>query len=131
MTDQTQQLKTNHSVRIAILSTGERVLCLFGDVKSDEGKIIGYKILYPFVLQLGEMDETGNLPIRYSRWCPYSPVQEFRLNGEHIISVTFPDNAILENYVRELETFGVPADKLFYDEELENGNNGEPTEAGE
>ena len=44
MTDQTQQLKTNHSVRIAILSTGERVLCLFGDVKSDEGKIIGYKI---------------------------------------------------------------------------------------
>ena len=45
--------------------------------------------------------------------------------------MTFPDNAILENYVRELETFGVPADKLFYDEELENGNNGEPTEAGE
>lgn len=130
MTDQTQQLKTNHPVRIAILSTGERVLCLFGDVKSEDQKVIGYKMVYPFVLSLGEQDENGNLPIRYSRWCPYTPVQEFRINGEHIVSVTFPDNNILDNYLSELATLGITQDQIFYPEET-NGDNSEPAEAGE
>jgi hypothetical protein len=128
---QTQtQLKVNHSVRIAILSTGERILCLFGDVKDDQKRTIGYKVIYPFALGLGDKDENGNLPIRYSKWCPYTPVQEFRINGEHIISVTYPDNAILENYVSELEEYGLTKDQIFYPEES-NGDNSEPAEVSE
>ena len=126
-----QPLKTNHPVRIAILSTGERVLCLFGDVKDDQQRVIGYKIVYPFALSLGGQDQDGNLPIRYTKWCPYTPVQEFRVNGEHIISVTFPDNAILENYISELETYGLTREQIFYPEAPKDGDNSEPAEAGE
>lgn len=130
MEDQTtNQLKTNHNVRITILSTGERVLCLFGEVRGDDSKVIGYKMLYPYTLNLGEVQEDGTIPIKYSRFCPYSPVQEFRVNGEHIISVTYPDNTILDNYVTELESFGITKDKLFF--EVTDGDNSEPAETAE
>lgn len=129
------QLKTNHIVRIAILSTGERVLCLFGDVKDDSNRIIGYKMVYPFSLSFGEQLEDGTFPIKYTKWCPYTPVQEFRINGEHIVSVTFPDNNILDKYIEELKSYGVPVEKIFFEEnnneETVDGNNGESSQAGE
>ena len=124
------QLKTNHNIRIVTLTTGERVLCLFGEVK-DEGKVVGYRLIYPFALSLGDPNEDGTIPIRYSRWCPYSPVQEHRISGDHIISVVYPDNSILGNYTTELGQFGLTEDQIFYPEEAPNGDNSEPTEAGE
>jgi hypothetical protein len=123
------QLKTNHNIRVVTLTTGERVLCLFGEVK-DEDRVVGYRLIYPFILSLGEPNEDGTIPIRYSRWCPYSPVQEHRISGDHIISVVYPDNGILDNYVSELAQFGLTEDKIFYPEET-NGDNSEPAEAGE
>jgi len=126
---ETNQLKTNHNVRVVNLTTGQSVLCLFGDVRDDD-KVIGYRMIYPFSLTLGEQAEDGTIPIRYSRWCPYSPVQEHRISGDHIISVVYPDNGILENYVNELKTFGFTEEQLFYSEET-NGDNSEPAEAGE
>ena len=130
MEETQQQLKTNHNTRIVILSTGERVLCLFGELRGDDSKVIGYKMLYPYALTLGNPQEDGTMPINYTRWCPYSPVQEYRVNGEHIVSVTYPDNNILENYVTELESFGIPRDQLFF-EEQPNGDNSEPNQAAE
>ena len=32
-------LKTNHNIRIVTLTTAERVLCMFGDIKDDEEKV--------------------------------------------------------------------------------------------
>ena len=127
--EETKELKTNHNARVAILSTGERILCLFGEVRADDDKVIGYKLLYPYALTLGTPQDDGNIPINYARWCPYSPVQEYRVNGEHIVSVTFPDNKILDNYVTELESFGIPKDQLFY--EVDNGDNSKPDQVAE
>jgi hypothetical protein len=123
------QLKTNHNVRVVSITTGEKILCLFGEVK-DEERIVGYRLIYPFTLSLGEPNEDGTIPIRYSRWCPYSPVQEHRIAGDHIISVVYPDNGILDNFVGELKQFGLTEEQIFYPEET-NGDNSEPTEAGE
>jgi len=102
---------------------------LFGEVK-DEDRIVGYRLIYPFSLALGDVNEDGTIPIKYSRWCPYSPVQEHRISGDHIISVVYPDNGILDNYVGELKSFGFTEEQLFYPEET-NGDNSEPAEAGE
>lgn len=130
------ELKTNHSVRVVTLTTAERVLCLFGEVRDDEQKVIGYRMLYPFILDLSEPNEDGTIPIEYRRFCPYSPVEEHRLSGDHIISVVFPDNGILDNYVEKLEEFGFPKDQVFFEEQTEvveetDGDSSEPTEAGE
>ena len=114
-----------------ILSTNQTVLCLFGDIKDSNEQVIGYKMLYPFTLALGDTNEDGTIPITYSRWCPYTPVQEFKLNGEHIVSVTFPDDGILTNYVGELAQYGITDADLFFTEEQVNGTDSEPDQAAE
>ena len=127
-----EALKTNHSVRVVTLTTGERVLCLFGDIREEEeGKVVGYRMLYPFTLSLGEPNDDGTIPIQYARFCPYSPIEEHRMGGEHIISVVFPDNGILDNYVTKLKETGMTDEQIFYPEEAPDGSEGEPAEAAE
>ncbi len=127
-----EALKTNHSVRVVTLTTNERVLCLFGDIREEEeGKVVGYRMLYPFNLSLGEPNDDGTIPIQYERFCPYSPIEEHRMGGEHIISVVFPDNGILDNYVAKLLETGMTEDQIFYPEEAPNGDNSEPVEVAE
>ena len=131
MTEQTKELRTNHNVRIVMLDTKETLLCLFGDIKGEEDKVIGYRLLYPYVLSLGDPNDDGTLPINYTRWCPFTPVQEFKIPGEHLIAVTYPDNNILDNFVTELGKFGITEDQLFFKPEDVNGSEGEPAEASE
>ena len=131
MTEQAP-LKTNHNVRIVNLTTGANVLCLFGDVRNEqeENRVVGYRMLYPFTLTLGDPNDDGTIPIQYSRFCPFSPIEEHRLGGEHIISVVYPDNGILGNYVAKLKEFGLEDGQIFFEEETD-GDNSEPAEAGE
>ncbi|MEK9894656.1 MAG: hypothetical protein VW454_06810 [Pelagibacteraceae bacterium] len=125
------QLRTNHNIRLVILDTKETILCLFGEIPDSEKKtVIGYRVMYPFVLSLGTANEDGTIPISYTRWCPYTPVQEFKMTGDHIISVTYPDNNIVDNYVSELAQYGITEDQLFYKEEV-NGDQRELVEAAE
>ena len=39
-TPETPQLKTNHNVRVVKLTTNETLLCLFGDIKGDDDKVL-------------------------------------------------------------------------------------------
>lgn len=130
MTEQAP-LKTNHNVRVVNLTTGANVLCLFGDVRDAEEKVVGYRMLYPFSLTLGMPNDDGTIPIQYSRFCPFSPIEEHRLGGDHIISVVYPDNGILDNYVNKLKEFGLQEDQIYFAEENTDGDNSEPTEVGE
>ena len=127
-----QQLRTNHNIRIVTLATGERVLCMFGDVREQEDttKVVGYRMLYPYTLSLGTPNEDGSIPIHYERWCPFSPQEEHRMSGEHIISVVFPDNNILDNFTKRLNDLGITDDQIFIPEE-EDGDNSEPAETSE
>ena len=122
MTEQTK-LKTNHNIRIVNLTTGENVLCMFGEVRDDNEKVIGYRMLYPYALGLGEENEDGTIPISYTRWCPFSPVEEHRLGGEHIISVVYPDNGIVDNFANRLREVGLKDEQIFFEES--NGDNSE------
>ena len=124
-------MKTNHNIRIVNLATGDNILCIFGELRNeeDENKVVGYKMVYPFKLSLGEVNkDNGTIPINYQRWCPFSPIEEHRLGGEHIISVVFPDNNILDNFVNRLKETGVKEEQIFW-EDPQNGNNSEPAEA--
>ena len=123
MTEQTK-LKTNHNIRIVNLTTGENVLCMFGEVRGDEDKVIGYRMLYPYALGLGKENEDGTIPISYTRWCPFSPVEEHRLGGEHIISVVYPDNGIVDNFTKRLREVGLKDEQIFFEES--NGDNSKP-----
>jgi hypothetical protein len=133
------ELKTNHDIRIVTLVTAERVLCIFGDVRGPEETVVGYRMLYPFILTVFKANEDGSIPVQYSRFCPFSPVEEHRLSGEHIISVVYPDNGILDNYVERLKEIGMTEDQIFVTqssdtettEEVLNGDIGELIQTGE
>ena len=118
-------LKTNHNIRVVTLVTGEKVLCLFGEVRENE-QVVGYRLIYPFVLSLGQVNEDGTLPINYTRWCPFSPVEEHKVGGTHIMSVVYPDNQILDNFIGKLKDSGFTDEQLFFEEET---NGSEPSEA--
>ena len=126
MTEQIK-LKTNHNIRVVNLTTGDNVLCMFGEVRGDEDKVIGYRMLYPYKLTLGKENKDGTIPINYSRWCPFSPIEEHRMGGEHIISVVFPDNGIVDNVASRLREIGLTDEQIFVEET--NGDNSEPAEA--
>ena len=119
-----EPLKTNHAVRIVILESREQLISLITEDKNSNGESVGYKLLWPFMLGLGEPNEEGDLPIRYQKWCPFTPIQEFQIKSSSIVTVAYPDNNILDNYIAELESYGVPRDKLFF--EVNNGDNSEP-----
>jgi hypothetical protein len=124
-------MKVNHPVRVVTLTTAERVLCLFGDVRDEENKVVAYKLVEPFTLKLGDTQEDGSMPVRYQRWCMFSPEREYLLSGTHIIAASIPDQNILETYVSELEEkAGITRDQIFVEEETD-GDNSEPAEAGE
>ena len=57
MSDEQQELITNHNIRIVTLTTAERVLCLFGEIKGDDDKVAGYRLVYPYLLSLGQINE--------------------------------------------------------------------------
>lgn len=133
MTDTNQQkkqvrMRTNHNVRLVITKTDKTILCLFEEIQK-EGSLLGFRIVYPYILSLGERNEEGDIPVTYTRWCPYTPIQDFKINPETVTTVTFPDDNILENYVTELGSFGITPDQIFYEEE--NGNSSEPVEISE
>ena len=127
------EMRTDHNVRIVNLTTGDQILCLFGEVRNEEEKVIGYRMIFPYTLTLGAPNEDGTMPITYERWCPFSPQEEHRLSGDHIISVVFPDNSILDNYAGRLkEQAGLTDDQIFIpQEEVTDGSEGEPAEASE
>ena len=125
MAEQTQ-LKTNHNIRIVNLATGDNVLCMFGEVRGEDDKVIGYRMLYPYALGLGKENEDGTIPISYTRWCPFSPVEEHRLGGEHIISVVYPDNGILDNFTNRLHEIGLTDEQIFFPKEVKDGDSSEP-----
>tara|TARA_B100000900_G_scaffold390979_1_gene385154 strand:+ start:1558 stop:1950 length:393 start_codon:yes stop_codon:yes gene_type:complete len=127
MSDEQQELITNHNIRIVTLTTAERVLCLFGEIKGDDDKIAGYRLVYPYLLSLGQINEDGTIPINYSRWCPFSPIEDHRISGEHIISVVYPDNSIVNNYAERLKELGLTEEQIFY-EVKKDGDSSESTE---
>ena len=124
-------MKINHPVRVVTLVTGERVLCLFGDVRNEEdNSVVAYKLIEPFALTVGDPQEDGSMPIKYNRWCMFSPEREYLISGTHIIAASLPDQNILDTYVAELEEkAGISRDQIFVEEP--DGDNSEPVEATE
>ena len=64
----------DHNVRVVTLTTGEHVICNFGQVREDqdgESKFVAYQLLYPLVLTLSEStneeDGTQTFNVTYRR----------------------------------------------------------------
>ena len=126
-TPQEPPVQIEHNIRVVHLTTGEHVVCNFGQIR-EEDKFVAYQFLYPLVLSLSEGDgETFN--VTYRRWNPYTPYEDHRVNPQHVLAAMPPAEDILQNYVGKLKEAGIDLSFL-----PNNGNDilgitdGEPTQ---
>ena len=126
-TPQEPSVQIKHNIRVVHLTTGEHVVCNFGQIR-EEDKFVAYQFLYPLTLSLSEGDgETFN--VTYRRWNPFTPYEDHRVNPTHVVSAMPPAEDILKNYVAKLDEAGIDLSFL-----PNNGNDilgktdGEPTQ---
>ncbi len=100
----------DHNVRVVHLTTGEHVICNFGQVREEEN-FVAYQLLYPLALALsqGENDSNGleTFNVTYRRWNPFTPYEDHRINPQSVVSAMPPAQDILVNYVTKLKEAGV------------------------
>ena len=126
-TPQEPPVQIEHNIRVVHLTTGEHVVCNFGQIR-EEDKFVAYQFLYPLTLSLSEGEgETFN--VTYRRWNPYTPYEDHRVNPQHVVAAMPPAEDILQNYVGKLKEAGIDLSFL-----PNNGNDilgitdGEPTQ---
>ena len=126
-TPQEPSVQIKHNIRVVHLTTGEHVVCNFGQIR-EEDKFVAYQFLYPLTLSLSEGEgETFN--VTYRRWNPFTPFEDHRVNPQHVLAAMPPAEDILQNYVAKLKEAGIDLSFL-----PNNGNDilgitdGEPTQ---
>ena len=104
-TPQEPSVQIKHNIRVVHLTTGEHVVCNFGQIR-EEDKFVAYQFLYPLTLSLSEGDgETFN--VTYRRWNPFTPYEDHRVNPQHVLAAMPPAEDILQNYVAKLKEAGI------------------------
>ena len=95
----------DHNIRVVHLTTGEHVICNFGQVQ-EQDKFVAYQLLFPLSLSLSEAQD-GSFNVTYRRWNPYTPFEDHRVNPTTVIAAMPPAQDILTNYVGKLKEAGV------------------------
>ena len=95
----------DHNIRVVHLTTGEHVICNFGQVQ-EQDKFVAYQLLFPLSLSLSEAED-GSFNVTYRRWNPYTPSEDHRVNPTTVIAAMPPAQDILTNYVSKLKEAGV------------------------
>ena len=107
MTETPQQppVTIEHSIRVVHLTTGEHIVCNFGQIR-EEDKFVAYQFLYPLTLSLSE-GENDTFNVTYRRWNPFTPYEDHRVNPQHVVAAMPPAEDILRNYVAKLDEAGI------------------------
>ena len=126
------QPKIDHNVRVVHLTTGEHVICNFGQVREEEA-FVAYQLLYPLALALSQGDDDANgqetFNVTYRRWNPFTPYEDHRINPQSVVSAMPPAQDILVNYVTKLKEAGVALTFLPNEgNDILGITNGEPTQ---
>ncbi len=102
--------KIEHNVRVVHLTTGEHVICNFGQVREDDN-FVAYQLLYPLALALSQGENAADgqetFNVTYRRWNPFTPFEDHRINPQTVVAAMPPAQDILVNYVTKLKEAGV------------------------
>ncbi len=131
-TQNQEQPKIDHNVRVVHLTTGEHVICNFGQVREEEA-FVAYQLLYPLALALSQGDDDSNghetFNVTYRSWNPFTPYEDHRINPQSVVSAMPPAQDILVNYVTKLKEAGVSLTFLPNEgNDILGITNGEPTQ---
>ena len=120
------------SIKICVLSDGERVIGDFYEVSSVFKKVVGYAIIHPQIISMtrtvpstiGKQTNEPQFNVQFSPWNPFAKNQFFKLNMDRVVSVNDPREDIeqiykeqfyVENYLDELIQ-DEPLERIIYDD---------------
>ena len=100
--------KLNPSV--VVLKTGEKLITILQEAFEGEGeekKGICLVMNYPYELSLisvpNEEDPEKDLQVKFSKWCPYSIENSFRIPYDGILTIGTPDPGLAQAYQAKVE----------------------------
>jgi hypothetical protein len=115
MSEETAQLNPS----IVVLRTGEKLITILQEVYDGEGedrKGVCLVMNYPYTLELLKIENEDNaeqdLQVKYSKWCPYSIENTFRIPYDGILTFGSADPGLAQAYIAKVE----------YAKSLENAN---------
>jgi len=94
---------------IVVLKTGEKLITILQEVFEGEGdtkKGVCLVMNYPYELSLiavpNEEDPEKDLQVKYSKWCPYSVENSFRIPYDGILTIGTPDPGLTSAYMAKV-----------------------------
>lgn len=95
---------------IVVLKTGEKLITILQEVFEGEGddkKGICLLMNYPYELSLisvpNEENPDKDLQVKYSKWCPYSIENSFRIPYDGILTIGQPDPGLTQAYMAKVD----------------------------
>jgi hypothetical protein len=95
------------SIKICVLSNGERIIGDFYEVRDNFRKPIGYAIVQPQIISMTKVTPTAittqqshepSFKVSFMPWNPFCETQFFKLNMSAVISINKPRSDIEEIY---------------------------------
>ena len=96
---------------IVVLKTGEKLITILQEVfegEDEDRKGICLLMNYPYELALiaapNETNPEMDLQVKFSKWCPYSVENSFRIPYDGILTIGQPDPGLTEAYMAKVNT---------------------------
>lgn len=94
---------------IVVLKTGEKLITILQEVfegEDEDRKGICLLMNYPYELALisapNESNPELDLQVKFSKWCPYSIENSFRIPYDGILTIGQPDPGLTEAYMTKV-----------------------------
>jgi|TARA_B100000085_G_C18482023_1_gene487729 hypothetical protein len=100
----------NLNPSIVVLKSGDKLITILQEVFEGEGedrKGVCLLMNYPYELALiktpSEDDPAGDLQVKFSKWCPYSIENSFRIPYDGILTIGSPDPGLAGAYQAKVD----------------------------
>jgi len=96
--------------QIVVFKNGERVITTLQEVFEGEGEDkrgVCLLMTHPYILELVSVDTPGqeshDLQVKFSKWCPYSVDYQFRIPYDGIMAIGEPDSGLAQAYLAKVQ----------------------------
>ena len=95
--------------QIIVFKNGERVITQLQEVFEGEGddkRGICLLMSHPYILELISSDDPNSkmdLQVKFSKWCPYSIENSFRIPYDGILTIGQPDPGLTQAYMAKVD----------------------------
>lgn len=89
---------------ILILKNGEKVISYLQEAYSDESEEKGICIIinYPYILNYEEDDNSGEIKIKFEKWCPFSISKNFKIPYDSVLTIGEPEKNLATAYSEKI-----------------------------